>query len=212
MESEPEKEDPWNVVICGVGGQGNVLASQILASAAVREGFIVTVGETYGASQRGGSVQSHVRFSRRERYGPLIPKGMAHVILGFEPVEMLRVLAELGSRRTRVIVNPRPIYPIEVLAGDAEYPEVEEILGRARRLAAEVKVVEATEIAREVGDTLVQNMVMVGCLVGDGLVPVRADAVEDAIREHFEGKEGYELNLRAFREGVKRIKEAKTLR
>ncbi|WP_456487606.1 indolepyruvate oxidoreductase subunit beta [Candidatus Alkanophaga liquidiphilum] len=204
-------EDPWNVVICGVGGQGNVLASQILASAAIKEGFIVTVGETYGASQRGGSVQSHLRFSKRERYGPLIPKGMAHVVLGFEPVEMLRVLAELGSRRTRVIVNPRPIYPIEVLAGDAEYPPVEEILRRARRLAAEVKVVEATEIAKEVGDTLVQNMVMMGCLIGDGLVPLHANAVEKAIEEHFDGKEGYELNLRAFREGMKIIRAARTL-
>ncbi|MDF2955502.1 MAG: Pyruvate:ferredoxin oxidoreductase or related 2-oxoacid:ferredoxin oxidoreductase [Candidatus Alkanophagales archaeon MCA70_species_2] len=204
-------EDPWNVVICGVGGQGNVLASQILASAAIKEGFIVTVGETYGASQRGGSVQSHLRFSKRERYGPLIPKGMAHVVLGFEPVEMLRVLAELGSRRTRVIVNPRPIYPIEVLAGDAEYPPVEEILRRARRLAAEVKVVEATEIAKEVGDTLVQNMVMMGCLIGDGLVPLHANAVEKAIEEHFDGREGYELNLRAFREGMKIIRAARTL-
>jgi len=204
-------EDPWNVVICGVGGQGNVLASQILASAAIKEGFIVTVGETYGASQRGGSVQSHLRFSKRERYGPLIPKGMAHVVLGFEPVEMLRVLAELGSRRTRVIVNPRPIYPIEVLAGDAEYPPVEEILRRARRLAAEVKVVEATEIAKEVGDTLVQNMVMMGCLIGDGLVPLHENAVEKAIEEHFDGKEGYELNLRAFREGMKIIRAARTL-
>lgn len=204
-------EDPWNVVICGVGGQGNVLASQILASAAIKEGFIVTVGETYGASQRGGSVQSHLRFSKRERYGPLIPKGMAHVVLGFEPVEMLRVLAELGSRRTRVIVNPRPIYPIEVLAGDAEYPPVEEILRRARRLAAEVKVVGATEIAKEVGDTLVQNMVMMGCLIGDGLVPLHANAVEKAIEEHFDGKEGYELNLRAFREGMKIIRAARTL-
>ena len=204
-------EDPWNVVICGVGGQGNVLASQILASAAIKEGFIVTVGETYGASQRGGSVQSHLRFSKRERYGPLIPKGMAHVVIGFEPVEMLRVLAELGSRRTRVIVNPRPIYPIEVLAGDAEYPPVEEILRRARRLAAEVKVVEATEIAKEVGDTLVQNMVMMGCLIGDGLVPLHANAVEKAIEEHFDGKEGYELNLRAFREGMKIIRAARTL-
>ena len=84
-------KDPLNIVICGVGGQGNILASELLGSALVDKGYFVSVGETYGASQRGGSVMSHVRVSLTTEYGVLIPRGQADIIVGFEPIETLRV-------------------------------------------------------------------------------------------------------------------------
>ena len=74
-------KDPLNLIITGVGGQGNVLASQIVASAGIKEGLFVTVGETYGASQRGGSVMSHVRFSATAQFGPLISEGQADIVV-----------------------------------------------------------------------------------------------------------------------------------
>ena len=86
-------KDPLNLIITGVGGQGNVLASQIVASAGIKEGLYVTVGETYGASQRGGAVMSHVRFSARAQCSPLISEGQADIVVGLEPVEALRVMA-----------------------------------------------------------------------------------------------------------------------
>ena len=88
-------QDPLNVIICGVGGQGNVLISSLIASALNRKGYHVTVGDTYGAAQRGGAVFSSVRISSKRSYGPLIPEGRAHLIVGLEPLETLRLLQKL---------------------------------------------------------------------------------------------------------------------
>jgi len=90
-------KDPFNLIITGVGGQGNVLASQILGRVLLKNGYSVTVGETYGLSQRGGAVLSHIRVSRTMTLGPLIPMGMAHAVVALEPAEALRVLPDYGK-------------------------------------------------------------------------------------------------------------------
>ncbi len=115
-------KDPLNIIITGVGGQGNVLASQLLGKAFVKENFLVTIGETYGATQRGGAVMSHMRISRTSAYSPLIPEGQADIIVALEPVEALRVIAQYGNPKVQAIVNSRPIYPTAVSVGDAQYP------------------------------------------------------------------------------------------
>lgn len=107
----------FNLIITGVGGQGNVLASQIVGRAAVNKDWRVTVGETFGLSQRGGPVMSHIRLSEKFNCAPLIPPNMAHVIVGLEPLETLRILMEYGNEDTVFIVNSRPIYPLNVIAG-----------------------------------------------------------------------------------------------
>ena len=127
------EKDPLNVIVTGVGGQGNVLISQLIGKALVKEGYHVTIGETYGASQRGGAVMSHLRISRQEQYGPLIPEGQADVILGLEPVETMRVLAQFGHPGVIVIANSRPVYTMAVTTGAAEYPGTEEITRIAGR-------------------------------------------------------------------------------
>jgi indolepyruvate ferredoxin oxidoreductase beta subunit len=205
-----EKEDPLNIIITGVGGQGNVVASQIFASAAVRDGFYVSVGETYGAAQRGGAVMSHVRLSEETRYGPLTPEGRAHIILGFEPVESLRTIGSFGNKKTKAIVNPRPVYPIDVLSGASKYPAVEEVLKAIKELVHSVHVVEATELAKKAGDPIMQNVVMVGCLAGSGFTPVKVETLREVIRETF-AKRRPEANLKAFELGLKEIKRTKPL-
>ena len=90
-----------NVVICGIGGQGNILASGLMGSALVEMGYKVAVGETYGASQRGGSVMSHLRVSDDVERGVLIPEGKADVVVAFEPVEALRILRVYGNPERR---------------------------------------------------------------------------------------------------------------
>jgi len=203
-------EEPLNIIITGVGGQGNVIASQILGSAAVEDGFYVSIGETYGAAQRGGAVMSHVRLSKQNQYGSLIPQGRAHIILGFEPIECLRTLGSFGNKETKVIVNPRPIYPIDVLAGMAKYPALDDILRVMKDLVSSVQVVEATELAKEAGDPIMQNIVMVGCLVGSGFTPVRIEAPQKVIKMIF-AKKRREANLKAFELGVKVIRKIKPL-
>ncbi|MDH5664000.1 MAG: indolepyruvate oxidoreductase subunit beta [Candidatus Bathyarchaeota archaeon] len=205
-----KKEGPLNIIITGVGGQGNVVASQIFASAAVRDGFYVSVGETYGASQRGGAVMSHVRLSEETQYGPLTPEGRSHIILGFEPVESLRTIGSFGNVKTKVIVNPRPVYPIDVLSGASKYPSVEEVLKAIKELVHSVHVVEATELAKKAGDPIMQNVVMVGCLAGSGFTPVKVETLREVIREIF-AKRRPEANSKAFELGLKEIKRTKPL-
>lgn len=193
-----------NLVIAGVGGQGNVVASEILASALSRHGYRVSVGETFGASQRGGSVTSHVRAARAVSPGPLIPKGLVDIVVGFEPIEALRILGDYGSETTRVLVNPRPIYPLAVQLGDATYPDPAELLASLRRVAADVLVVEGTELARRAGDVRAQNLAMLGALAGSGWLPIQATAVETILAERF-SEEILRLNRDAFRLGVEAV-------
>jgi len=192
------EKDPLNLIIAGVGGQGNILASQIVATAGIKEGLYVTVGETYGASQRGGPVMSHIRFSAQAQRGPLIPEGEADIIVGLEPIEALRIIADFGNPRTRVIVSPRPIYPIWVLSGQAKYPPVEEILQKLGELVAEVRVVKAI---REGETGLAANVVIVGALAGSGMLPIAVKYYEESLREIVAPKD-LDLNLQAFRKGV----------
>lgn len=203
------KQDPLNIIITGVGGQGNIVASAILASTAVQDGLDVSVGETYGASQRGGAVMSHVRLYEKDQCGPLIPEGKAHLILGFEPVECLRTIGVFGNQDTNVIVNPKPVYPVEVLSGDATYPKAEEVLRAIKELVDKVYVVEAAKIATEAGNIVLQNIVMAGCLIGSELSPLTAESAKAVIKEIFPAKA--ESYLKAFELGVQEVRKAKPL-
>jgi len=204
-------KDPINLIITGVGGQGNILASQLTATAAIAEGFYTSIGETYGASQRGGSVMSHVRFSKEFQYGPLIPKGEADVVLGFEPLETLRILVDYGHEATAVIFNPRPNYPISVLSGQAKYPPVEELFAKIKALAGSARIVAATELAKELGAMVAMNVIMVGALAGSETLPVPRSRFEDAIKEVFEAGDKRDFNLKALSLGVRGYREATEL-
>ncbi len=199
------EKDPLNVVVTGVGGQGNVLISQLIGQALVKEGYHVTIGETYGASQRGGAVMSHIRISRREQYGPLIPEGKADVILGLEPVETMRVLAQFGHPGVIVIANSRPVYTMAVTTGAAEYPGTEEIARTLEELSSTAWVINATEIALEMGASILTNIIMTGALVGSGALPLSAEAFEVELRESLPSDK-LELNLQAARRGLEEAK------
>ena len=190
-----------NVVIAGVGGQGNVVASELLASALAGHGYRVSVGETFGASQRGGSVMSHVRAALDATPGPLVPKGMVDVVVAFEPLEALRILADYGRETTRVLVNPRPVYPLAVQVGEATYPDPAGLLDTLRRLAADVLVIESTELARQAGDMLAQNIALLGALAGSGWLPVEAATIEALLADRFLD-EVLRVNRAAFRLGL----------
>lgn len=193
-------KDPLNIVITGVGGQGNILVSEILAKAATAEGFKVTVGEAYGMSQRGGSVSSHIRLSRESQYGPVIPAGHADIIVGFEPVEAARAAAELGHPGVKMIVNPRPVYQVGVLMGKCTYPDPSELILALKRLSAEVLIIESTELAAQAGDSVVQNIVMVGALAGSGYLPVSPETFTSVINGVVPEK-SLEINKKAFQLG-----------
>jgi indolepyruvate ferredoxin oxidoreductase beta subunit len=194
-----------NLIITGVGGQGNVLSSQLIGQALVQKGFLVTIGETYGASQRGGSVMSHIRISSQRQLSPLIPKGKADVVLGLEPVEALRVLTIYGNPQTVVIANTRPIYPVDVTGGNETYPD-EDVWQKALvDLSQKVYLLPATDAALGMGSPILGNMIMIGALLHLGLIPLRVEEFQETLARNFQDQR-LATNLRALQEGEKMIR------
>lgn len=190
-------KDPYNIVITGVGGQGNVMASRVLANMLVARGLRVTIGETFGMSQRGGSVMSHLRVSQSEVWSPQIPKGKADLIVALEPIEALRVLFDYGNPAVRLIVNLRPIYPVGVITGEAEYPAEEAIRAAAADLAARADFLDATAAAVRLGNPILGNIVMIGAVTGAGVLPIDRELFATVIRAGMPAAR-VEANLQAF--------------
>jgi indolepyruvate ferredoxin oxidoreductase beta subunit len=199
--------DPINVIIAGTGGQGNILISKLLGDAMLEEDHWVTIGETYGASQRGGSVASHVRISGEAPCSPITPRGAAHLVLGLEPVEALRVLALYGGPGTYVVTNVRPVHPMAVAIGEAAYPTLEAIKQTIGELSRKAMYLDASQIGINLGAPLLANMVMMGALVGCGFIPLERERLERQLEALFQ-TEKLALNLKAFRLGLAEIEKA----
>ena len=159
-------KDPTNIIITGVGGQGNVMASRVLAGMLVNAGFIVTIGETFGMSQRGGSVMSHLRVSSTSVLSPQIPQGRSDIIIALEPVEALRVLVKYGNPDVAVLANSRMAYPMGVITGEFTYPSLDEIRSMFSKLSAKSWMIDATSVAVDLGNPVLSNIVMIGALAG----------------------------------------------
>ncbi|HOJ51357.1 MAG TPA: indolepyruvate oxidoreductase subunit beta [Syntrophales bacterium] len=190
-------KDPYSIVITGVGGQGNVMASRVLANMLVKKGFYVTIGETFGASQRGGSVMSHIRVSGSSVWSPQIPSGKAHLVVALEPIEAIRVLARYGNPEVKVLSNVRPIYPAGVIAGEATYPDEQEIRNILEKHTAKYWLVKATEEAVKLGNPILANIMMVGATVAIGDLPLSREDFIGAMSLIFSG-EKMETNIKAF--------------
>ena len=199
-------KDPLNLIITGVGGQGNILISKLLGEAMLEDSYRVTIGETYGASQRGGSVASHLRISQKNQYGPIIPEAHADIILGLEPVESLRMLCIYGNPQTFVITNTRPVHPMAVAIGESEYPPLEDIQQAINELSQKAWYFDASEIAIGLGAPLLTNMVMAGTLIGSNLIPLTEEIFERHLKSAFQ-KEKLTMNLEAFDSGVSIIRK-----
>jgi len=166
-----------NLIITGVGGQGNVMASQILGRAAVQKGLRVTIGETFGLSQRGGPVMSHIRLSEEKSHGPIIPP-------------------EYGNDETVFIVNSRPIYPLNVIAGDVEYPDPEYIKSILSKSGRRLFWLEATQMAIDLGGPIMLNMIMVGALCALHDFPIETNDIKELLKGIFQETK-LESNYRA---------------
>ncbi|NLA12120.1 MAG: indolepyruvate oxidoreductase subunit beta [Firmicutes bacterium] len=152
-----------DLVICGVGGQGNLLASVAIANYAMRKGLNVIGTETIGAAQRGGSVVSHLRISEEKIYSPTVPAGAADVILGFELVEALRHIDRLNPGGC-YIVNSETVPTVLGNMGLDRYPPEGEILRELRLRSAKGYLINASEKARELGGAIMTNIVLLGAL------------------------------------------------
>jgi indolepyruvate ferredoxin oxidoreductase beta subunit len=198
-------KDPLNLIITGVGGQGNVLISLIIGNALVENGYLVTIGETYGSSQRGGPVMSHVRISEETQFSPFIPDGGADIILGMEPMETVRMLGRYGNPRVVTIVNPRPIYPIEVTGGYVEYPGPDELMEIFKELTAKTWIINATEEAQKMGSPMFANVILIGALIASDVLPLDEKSIEPILRETFPKE--IEANIAAYRKGMALLRQ-----
>jgi indolepyruvate ferredoxin oxidoreductase beta subunit len=191
---------PLNLIVSGVGGQGNILISRLVGRTLSKKGYRVTIGETFGAAQRGGAVFSSLRISESDHYGPLIPMGRGDVVLSLEPIEALRILSTFGNPDTMTISNTRPVLPVGVLAERQQYPNTEELFTAIRHLSNRAWFVDASEMAIELGMPIVANIIMLGAMVGSGACPIEFDEVAAEIRSVF-GVEKSEINMKALEMG-----------
>ena len=196
--------DPFNIIITGVGGQGNVMASRLMGNLLSRNGTYVTIGETFGASQRGGSVMSHVRVSTEADWSPQIPKGQSHLVIALEPTEALRVLSDYGNPRVKVLCNTRPIHGISVLSGEQSYPDLADLESMIRGLSADAWFLNATDAALALGQPILANIMLIGAAAGLGILPVDRAAFKDAVAAMM-SSDKIDLNLKAFDRGMELI-------
>jgi len=183
----------FDIILAGVGGQGVLSISSIIAASALREGLYVKQSEVHGMAQRGGAVQASLRISDQPVHSDLVPAGTADLILSMEPVESLRYLAAL-SPQGFVITASEPIENIP------DYPPVAEILARVRSLPKS-RILDAAKLARAAGSARASNMVVIGA--ASALLPVKAESLDADIREAFarKGTHVVDTNLRAFAAG-----------
>ncbi len=183
-----------NVLMAGVGGQGVLVASDILSEVAMNCGYDVKKSEVHGMAQRGGSVVSHVRFGEKI-YSPLIRAKRADFILAFEELEALRYLDYLKKEGT-VIINDLKITPLTVHFEGSKYPEnIEQI---CRKRAGRVISIPAYDTAEKLGNTRTVNIIMLGAL--SNFLDLRTEVWLDCIRAKVPPKT-VKLNMRAFEEG-----------
>jgi len=194
------KSKTINIVTCGVGGQGVLLFTDILADVAMQAGLDVKKSEVHGMAQRGGSVVSQLRFGERV-FSPLIEETTADFIVGFEILETLRYIHFL-SEKGRVLVDTLEISPMPVLTGAAEYPK--DVIERIKARASKVYVVNAYNKAKELGETRTQNVVMLGA--ASRFLKFPYELYKAAIEKNVKAK-FVELNLKAFEQGRKLVKK-----
>lgn len=183
----------FDIILAGVGGQGVLSVSAIIASSAMKEGLAVKQSEVHGMSQRGGAVLANLRLSDRPIASDLIPRGSAALILSMEPLESLRYLEFLAEHGTVITaINP--------VANIPDYPPLDEVLGRIRSLPHTVTV-DAESLARKAGSARATNMVMVGA--ASPLLPVAFETIEHFVQTIFAGKGDrvVDTNLKALHAG-----------
>ncbi len=187
-----------NILLCGVGGQGTVLASKLLSAAALDHGWNVRSAETIGMAQRGGSVTSHMRMGD-DLYSPLIGRGQADLILAFEPGEAVRSLPFL-NKTGAVVVSSRPVRPVMGTLEGTEYTGAE-MIDYLKKKVGHLTVVDADDAARELGSSRALNVVLLGAALMSGVLDLTADDIRRAVREKV-APQYLDMNLAALDYGM----------
>lgn len=187
-----------SVILCGVGGQGTVLASKLISYAAMAKGEAVKSAETIGMAQRGGSVTSHVRIGEGA-FSPLIPKGKADVMIAFEPAEAVRNLPYLKKDGV-VVVSRKAVKPVTASLSDKVY-EGKDMLDYLEKRVDRLVMVDGEKATSKLGSSKVLNVVLLGAAIASEEIDITTEEIRAAIKEKVHEK-FHELNNRALDEGV----------
>lgn len=182
-----------SVLLCGVGGQGTILASKLIAAAAMNKGLPVLTAETIGMAQRGGSVVSHLRMGEGN-YSPLIGKGKADIIIAFEPAEAVRMLPFLKEGGS-VVVSSRPVIPVTAALGASTY-NGQEMITYLKSKISHLTVVDSDKAFRELHSSKVLNMVLLGAALRTGELNLTEDDIITAMKQKLPERL-HELNIKA---------------
>lgn len=192
MQTEKELEQV-NIVLCGVGGQGTVLASRLIADAAMTKGIHVCSAETIGMAQRGGSVFTNLRIGNDVKT-PRIGSGKADLMIAFEPAEAVRMLPYLKEDGTAV-VSTDPVMPVSAMVGASSYP-VDEIVDCLKKQVKNLTLVSGAKAATELKSAKCLNVVLLGAAVRSGCLNLTEKDIEEAINKRLPEKLR-DLNIRA---------------
>lgn len=187
-----------SVIISGVGGQGTLLASKIISTAAEKRGLFIRTSETIGMAQRGGSVSSHIRIGS-EDVSPVIPSYHADILIGFELAEAARQIPKL-TRGARCVVNIDKVIPTNVALKQGKYLG-DEYLAALRKSAPKGVFITGTRLALEAGDARTLNIVLLGAAVGADVLPFSKEEIISAIKECVRPKL-LDMNIKAFELGM----------
>lgn len=192
----------FNALVTGVGGEGVLFTSVLIARAANIEGYAVRGTQLHGLAQRGGQIPTHVRFGKGEAvFSPTIPRGEADLILGLEPVEAARSCYFADRKRTGFVVDTYPIVSVYTRMLKERYPSIGEVLKMIEPLAKDAVLVDASNIcAEKLGDPIYGNTMALGVAISMGLLPLKESSLKKAI-EKTAGKHAAK-DLQAFRMGL----------
>jgi len=195
--------DTTRLIIVAVGGQGNLLSSRVLGEAALISDVPVRMSEIHGMAQRGGVVESAIVFGDSD--STIISDGEADVLVGFEPSETIRAINKCNSD-TVVITNLSPLPPFTVAIGKGTYPDLNEVQDLIRAKTANLIAFDAADLAKEAGNVMSVNMVLLGALIQTDILPLTADSIKEIIKTKTK-KAFVDINLKAFDLGFSTAKE-----
>lgn len=193
----------FNIVITGIGGQGAITLANIIGEAALLQGYDVKISELHGLAQRGGTIQSHIRFGDKI-YSSLVLKGEAHLIIGLELLETLRA-CNYGSKENKTIflVDNCKIIPLSVSVLGEKYQTLKEIVKKLKLFSKKVITLNASEtVKKETGSTVSTNVFMLGYASSKKLIPIKKKFLLEGIRKIVPEKY-FEMNKKIFELGTK---------
>ena len=191
------------IVIVGVGGQGVLFASKVLAQAALAEGKSAVMSEVHGMAQRGGVVICNLCIG--DIQSSLVGLGEADIIFAFEPIEAYRALPK-ANKNTRFVTSTSPVVPVAVSIGKAKYPDIEDLFNQIRAVTPKLTTLDADKLAIEAGSYLTVNTVLLGALAGTEECPVSKEKLLEALKQNVPPKM-LDINMKAFESGLRAASE-----